>query len=71
MDNKAMNWFATADFKEYVNKYIAIVDQSVVSSGEDPEEVYNKAEKEYPNKEIILWKVPRKDFLVFFISNNI
>jgi len=62
--NEVMDWFVSADLREYADKYIAIVGQRVISSGDDPEKVYNEAKAKYPKEEVILWKVPRKDLLI-------
>ncbi len=60
-----MEWFTKADFSKYGHgNYVAIVGKNVVSSGTDPEVVFNKAKKLYPDKEIILWKVQRKEMMV-------
>jgi len=60
-----MEWFAKADFSKYGHgNYVALVEKNVVSSGPDPEVVFNKAKKLYPSKEIILWKIPKKDMMV-------
>jgi len=58
-------WFANADLSKYEDKYIAIVDQQVVFVDEDPEVVYSSAKKKYPEKEVILWKVPHGDSFIF------
>ncbi len=62
--NDTMKWFAKADLKKFESKYIAIVGEEVISSGDDPEAVYSEAKDRYPDEEVILWKVPRKDFLI-------
>jgi hypothetical protein len=62
--NEVMDWFVSADLREYADKYIAIVGQRVISSGDDHEKVYNEEKAKYPKEEVILWKVPRKDLLI-------
>lgn len=62
--NDTMKWFAKADLKKFESKYIAIAGKKVISSGNDPEVVYSEAKKKFPDAEVILWKVPRKEFLV-------
>lgn len=58
-------WFIKADLSKYEEKYISIVDKEVVFADEDPEIAYNEAKKKYPDKEIVLWKVPRKGTFIF------
>jgi len=64
-ERDGMEWFTRADFGKYGHgNYVAIVGKRVVSSGRDPKTTFNKARKTYPNKEVILWKVPKKDMMV-------
>ena len=51
--------------RAYEDKYIAIVDDEVVFSGEDPEVVFFTAKRKFPEKEVILWKVPHGDSFIF------
>lgn len=60
-----LSWFASADLRAYEDKYIAIVDDEVVFSGEDPEVVFFTAKGKFPEKEVILWKVPHGDSFIF------
>ncbi len=60
-----VEWFTKADFSRYGHgNYVAIVSRAVVSSGEEPKTMFSKAKKMYPNKEIILWKIPKKEMMV-------
>jgi len=68
--DRDVKWFAKADFSKYEHKYVAIVDQQIVSSGEDPEEVYNKAAEKYPGQEIILWKVTGTETLILIYGSR-
>jgi len=64
-EKEGMEWFTKADFGRYGHgNYVAIVGKKVVSSGRDPKVAFNKARKAHPNKEVILWKVPKKDMMV-------
>jgi hypothetical protein len=63
--DETFNWFTKADLKKYEDKYISIVDKEVVCADEDPEVAYMNAKKKYPDKEVILWKVPRGDTFIF------
>ena len=58
-------WFTEADFAEYEDKYISIVDMEVVYADEDPEVAYLKAKERFPDKEIVLWKVPHGKTFMF------
>ena len=63
--DETFNWFTKADLRKYEDKYISIVDKKVVSADKDPEIAYNHAKKKYPNKEVVLWKVPHGDTFIF------
>jgi len=63
--DKTFKWFTTADLSKYEDKYISIVGEQVVYADEDPEVAYTEAKKRYPDKEIILWKVPRSETFIF------
>ncbi len=62
--DKNYEFYINADLSEYAGKWIAIVDGRVVASGDRADEVMRKAEKNYPDKEITLAKVPTDDILV-------
>lgn len=57
-------WFLKADLSKFKGMYIAIVDGQVVEHGSDPKEVYEKAKRRFPSKEVVLWKVPREEALI-------
>ena len=57
-------WFLKADLSRFRGMYIAIVDGQVVEHGDDPREVYEKAKRRFPLKEVVLWKVPREETLI-------
>ena len=44
--------------------YIAIVDSQVVEHQDDLREVYERAKRRFPSKEVVLWKVPREELLI-------
>ena len=60
-----LHWFATADLRQYEDKYISIVDKEVVAADEDPQVVWETANRLHPGKEAVLWKVPHGDMCVF------
>lgn len=63
--DKTFEWFTKADLRKYVDKYVSIVDRKVVSADKDPEKAYKKAKMKYPDKEVVLWKVPQSDTFIF------
>jgi hypothetical protein len=64
--DKTFQWFTKADLTKYEDKYVSIVDEEVVFGGEDPEVTYMQAKKKYPDKEVVLWKVPQGDTFIFY-----
>ena len=50
--------------KEYPGKYIAVVDNKLVSISSSEVEAFREAKNKYPNKLISLSYIPRKDKLV-------
>jgi len=59
------NWFTKADFSQYEDQYICIVNKEVVCADDDPEIAYRTAKSKYPDKEIVLWKVPYGETFIF------
>ena len=62
---KNYEWFLRADLTAYEGKYVAIAHESVVASGDDPGEVYERGKAACPGAEIILWKIPVGEAFVF------
>lgn len=50
--------------RKYSGKHIAIVDNKVVASGDDPKKVWEAARKKHPGKKPVLAFVPKKETLV-------
>jgi len=63
--DETFNWFTKADLSKYEDKYVSIVDKEVVSADENPEVVYANAKRKYPDKEVVLWKVPHGETFIF------
>lgn len=62
--SKNYEWYIKADTRKYAGKWIAIVDQKVVASGDDAEKVYREAETKYPEMKPSIAKVPTKEILI-------
>lgn len=63
--DKNLAWFVKADLSQFEDEYVAIADEKVVTHGDNPETVYVNAKENYPNKEVVLWKVPKGNVFVF------
>jgi len=66
METKSQEWI-TKNFEalvdEYPSRYIAVVDNRVVSTGISAKEVEQKAKKEYPDKMPSVILIPKKEDL--------
>ena len=56
------------DFTKYKGEYVAIVDKKIVASGKNAKDVLDDAKKKYPEKEIVLRKVPEEETLILVIE---
>ena len=63
--DETFKWFTVADLSKYEDKYVSIVGEEVVSADENPEVVYKNAKQKYPEKEVVLWKVPHGEAFIF------
>ncbi|MDI6735934.1 MAG: DUF5678 domain-containing protein [bacterium] len=61
-------WYIKTDTNKYAGKWIAIVNQKVVSTGEDAKKVYQEAKGKYPKEKPSLAKVPTKDTLILGVK---
>lgn len=63
MDSYA--FFMDADLTEYIGKWIVIVNEEIVSSGEDIKKIYNEAKEKYPKKKLLITRVPDRENCIF------
>ena len=63
--DETFKWFTVADLSKYEDKYITIVDKEVVCANEDPKIAYREAKMKFPDKEVVLWKVPQGETFIF------
>jgi len=54
--------------RKFRGKHIAIVDNKVVASGDDPRKVWEAAKKKYPKKQPVLAFVPKEEALVLTVG---
>ena len=62
--DKNYEFYINTDLSEYAGKWVAIVDGKVVASGDRADTVYDEAKRKYPEKEVMLAKVPTSDTLI-------
>ena len=68
--DETFKWFTQADLSRYEDMYVSIVDKEIVCADEDPEIVYNNAKQKYPDKEVVLWKVPHGESFIFITGKR-
>ena len=56
------------NFTKYRGKYIAIVGEKVVASGENAKVVLDHAKAKRPGKEIVLRKIPEEETLILVVG---
>ena len=54
--------------RKYRGRHIAIVDDKVVASGDDPKKVWEAAKKKCPKKQPVLAFVPKEEALVLAVD---
>ena len=65
MQMRAYNVFMKTDLSKYIDEWIAIVDDEIVSHGKDVKVTYDKAVKKYPDHRVMVAKVPGKRNCIF------
>lgn len=48
----------------YVDRWVAVVEERIVAEGDTAREVFEKAKKQFPNKIPFIMKVPADDIMV-------
>jgi len=58
--DKNYEFFMKTDVSQYIGKWIAICDEKIVSIGDNPKDVFNKAKSMCKGKKPLLTKVPEQ-----------
>lgn len=66
--SKNYEFFVKTDLSKYSGKWIAIMDQKIVATGDSAEDVYKEAKKKYPNKKPSIAKIPSGETLVLVLK---
>lgn len=64
MASKEFEFYVRADLSKYSGKYIAIVGENVVASGDNAKEVLEEAKRKFPGKTPTLAKIPKEEALI-------
>ena len=60
--------YLKTDLEKYHGQWIAICDKGIVAMGDNAKEVYKEAVKKFPNKKIMLVKVPEDEAMIFSLK---
>ena len=58
---KETNILMTIDLSQYIGKWVAIVDDMVISVGDSGNSVFLEAKEKHPDKEVSIMKVPKNE----------
>lgn len=58
-------FYMKTDVSSFIGKWIAVCNEKIVSSGDNPKEVFEKARKLCPGHRPLLTKVPEKETMIF------
>ena len=58
-------FFLKTDLSQYIGKWIAICNEKIISSGDNPKQVFKTARKLCPSERPLLTKVPEKETMIF------
>jgi len=67
MSDKSYEFYINNDLSEYSGKWVAIVDEQVVASGDNAKTVLEEAQKKFPDRMPLLAKIPKQEVLILFI----
>ena len=65
--SKEFEFYVKADLSKYEGKYVVIIDDKVVASG-DTAKIWEEVKKKFPNKKPMLAKVPREETLILKLT---
>jgi len=57
--------FLDSDLENYKGKWIVILNEHIIASGDKIEETLKKAKEKYPNKKFMLAKVPEEGTMIY------
>lgn len=61
--SKEFEFYLKADLSKYEGKYVVIIGNKVVASG-DTARIWEEVKKKFPNKQPMLAKVPKEEALI-------
>ncbi len=64
MNDKSYDFYVNNDLSEYAGKWVAIVGEEVVASGDNAKVVFEEAKRKFPDRLPLLAKVPKDEILI-------
>jgi hypothetical protein len=64
MDEKTYQFYVNHDLSQYAGKWVAMLDEQVIASGDTATEVLSQAKKKAPDRTPALARVPKGEVLV-------
>lgn len=65
MKSKEFEFYLKADLSKYEGKYVAIIEDKVIASGDNAKEVLEEARRKIPDKTPTLAKIPTADIFIW------
>ena len=65
MKSKEFEFYLKADLSKYEGKYVAIIEDKVIASGDNAKKVLEEARRKIPDKTPTLAKIPTADTFIF------
>ena len=57
--------FMKINFEEDKGKWVALCESNIVSFGENAKKTFEEAQKKYPNKKILIAKIPEEQTIIY------
>lgn len=64
MKSKEFEFYVKTDLSKYSGKYVVIVGEEVVASGENAKKVLEEVKRKFPDKIPTLAKIPKEEALI-------
>ena len=62
--DKSYSAFLSANLEEYKGKWIVLCDENIISSGDDIKAIVKEAQEKFPDKKLLLARVPEEGTMI-------
>ena len=63
-EDKSYSAYLSANLEEYKGKWIVLCDEHIISSGEDIKMIVKEAQEKFPDKKLLLARVPEEGTMI-------